>query len=107
MNKKVLLLSVVLMLPFSTFAVEGGYAGWPEHKLEHLSQELSLSAEQQAKMEAIFKEQHEKFRAIHEESHNRIKEVLNAEQMIKWEAMKQQRHEKHRKMREERKTQNP
>ena len=77
---------------------ENGDEAASDRKLEHLSKELQLSADQKAKLEAIFNEKHEKFRAIREESQNRIKEVLSAEQLTVWDAMKKRRHEKHHKM---------
>lgn len=98
MNKTILILITALSLSPTAFAVpgEGGYYGqYPEHKLDHMSKELSLSTDQKTKLEAIFKEQHEKFRAIHEDSHNRIKEVLNADQIAKWEQIINHRKEKH------------
>jgi Spy/CpxP family protein refolding chaperone len=85
-----------LILPLTAFANEGDYSAKPEHILEHLSKKLSLTADQKAKLETIFKEEHEKFKALHEESHNRIKEVLTPEQITKWEAMKKEHHGKHR-----------
>lgn len=109
MNRKILILASALLLPLTAAALpeEGGYDAPVDHKLEHLSKELQLSAEQKTKLETIFKEQHEKFRAIHEESHNRIKEVLNPEQITKWEQMKKQHQEKRRKMMEERRKPKP
>lgn len=96
-KRTALLLSTALVLSISTFtyAGGGGYAGKHTQKLEQLTQELSLSAEQKVQMEAVFKEQHEKFRAIHEESRNRIQQILTPEQMQRWEGMQQERREKH------------
>jgi periplasmic protein CpxP/Spy len=105
--KKIFIFTIAFILPLTAFAFGAGYDGPPEHKIEHLTKELSLTPDQQTKMETIFKEQHEKFRAIHEESHNRIKEILNAEQMTKWEAMKKMHQDKHHKKMLEFQKQNP
>lgn len=98
MNKKTLLLATALSLPLTVFARQGmeGHEALPHHRLERLEKELQLSPEQKAKLEVIFKEQHDKFQAIHDESHSRIKEVLSPEQITKWEKMKQQQQEKRR-----------
>ena len=90
-----LLLFSVLIQTHAALASPGenGYEANTEHKLEHLSKELQLSADQKAKLEAIFNEKHEKFRAIREESQSRIKQVLNDEQMAKWDSIKRQRFE--------------
>jgi Spy/CpxP family protein refolding chaperone len=103
MKKQIFMLAAALLLPLSiAFAdpAEGGYQGRHGHNLDHLSKELSLTAEQKASLETIFKEEHEKFRALHEESHTRIKAVLNGEQITKWEQIISQhksRHSKHQK----------
>ena len=57
-------------------------------KLEHLSDELQLSSEQKARLEAIFNEKHEKIRAIREETQQRVKAVLSDEQLLKWQSEK-------------------
>ncbi|QWF72347.1 hypothetical protein KEF85_07845 [Methylomonas paludis] len=86
---KILLFSTLCLSPLLAHseAVESGYIGTHGHRLEHLSKELALTADQKAKLETIFQEQSEKFRAIHEESHNRIKQVLDADQFGKWEKL--------------------
>lgn len=96
MNKKTILLAVALSFPVPVLAMPGldGNHMSPEHRLDRLEKELQLNPEQKAKVDEIFKEQHEKFRVIREESHARIKNVLNPEQIKKWDDMKQQRKEK-------------
>lgn len=96
MNTKMILLASVLSLPFTAFADMGNHEAPPHHRLERLEKELQLNAEQKAKLEVIFNEQHEKYRAIHDETHARVKEVLTPEQNDKWQAMQQQRMEKRR-----------
>ena len=93
------MLSAALMLPLVALAAsETGDETTSRHRLDRLSNELQLSVDQKAKLEAIFNEKHEKFRAIREESNNLIKEVLSAEQMSKFDAMRKLRYEKRRKM---------
>ena len=99
MKKNHLILAFALILPLHTaFAdpVEEGFKGRHHgHDLDKLSKELSLTAEQKASMETIFKEEHEKFKALHDESHSRIKAVLNGEQITKWEQIISQRKARH------------
>lgn len=95
MNKKLLILAAMLILPLTTVYADPFQSGHHGHHLERLSKELSLDAEQKAKVETIFKEEHEKFRALHEEAHNKIKEVLTAEQSAKWEKIISEHKEKH------------
>lgn len=98
-NKTALLLSAILMLPSGVFAYPGeaDYAIKQKHRLDQLSDELSLSAEQKAQMEAVFQEQHEKFRAIHEQAHDQIKQILTPGQLERWDVMQQEHHERHAK----------
>ncbi|QWF70140.1 hypothetical protein KEF85_12395 [Methylomonas paludis] len=97
MNIKILpliLLSIVVSFLQAPMAnAENDYEISREHKWEHLTEELQLSADQKAKLEAIYNEKHEKLRAIREESQNRIKELLTEEQLGKWNALKRQRYE--------------
>ena len=76
----------------------GGPGGWG-NPLEHLTKELDLTAEQQAKVapivdqakpqiEAIHREAMEKTRAIMENSAAQIRPLLNAEQQAKFDALK-------------------
>lgn len=97
MNKNILILAVALILLFSTFANSetNKYTDKHQQRLQQLTEELSLTVEQQSQIEIVFKQQHEKFRAIHEESNNRIKQILTPGQMSRWEGMQQQPHEKH------------
>ncbi len=79
----------LLAVLFSAAAIaEQDYDLPVEHRLERLTQELRLDADQRTKLEVIFKDQHEKFRLLHEQSHARMREVLTPEQLEKWEAMK-------------------
>lgn len=58
------------------------------HKMEMMTKELGLSAEQKVKFDAIFEEQRAKFHAIHEETKNRLQAVLTPEQLKKFEEMR-------------------
>lgn len=85
---------MALILPLTAVGYENVNETAPETKLEHLSNELQLTADQKAKLEAIFNERHEKIRAIREDTQNRVKAVLTEEQQTNWEAMKKHRYEK-------------
>lgn len=101
--------SSVIMLPSNASAAfnDEGRDVQSERKLEHMSKELQLSADQKAKLEAIFNEKHEKFRAIREEAQNRIKGVLSEEQITKWDELKKQRYEKRRSLLQDNSNGNP
>ena len=92
----------VFIMAFSLNAVaaanDNGIDGQAEPRMDHLSRELELDADQKAKLEAIFTEKHEKFRAIREQFQNNIREILSEEQMSKWEDLRKQRFAKHRKI---------
>jgi periplasmic protein CpxP/Spy len=98
MNKKIIIIALILALPFTVAAFPGDKGGIDEQhhgkRVEHLTKCLDLTPEQKTKVEVIFKEQETKFRAIHEETHKRLQEVLSKEQMTKMDDMKRQRHEK-------------
>jgi Spy/CpxP family protein refolding chaperone len=91
MHSKILLLISALVLPMTSYAAsDNNYETPASHKLDHLSKELGLTAEQKAKVDSIFKAQHEKFATIHRESHDKVTELLNPEQAAKWEEMRRQ-----------------
>jgi protein CpxP len=98
MNKKTLLLAFALVLPLSAVyadpIAEGKMCHHGRHA-GHLGKALGLSAEQQTKLDEIFKEEHEKFKALHEESHSKIKDVLTPEQQAKWEKLQSEHEGKH------------
>ena len=111
MYKKITIIALALSLPLAVAASSG--AGGPGHfghrgdKIERLSKELDLTADQKAKLEEIFKQEHEKFEAIRQDAHQQMKGVLNADQMAKFEELQKKRHEKWLKRREERMQQKP
>lgn len=99
MNKTILALALALALPLTAAAFPGDEPGPDGHhgrRIERLTKELNLTAEQKTKVEALFKEQHEKFKAIRDETKTRLGTILSPEQMAKMEEMKKQRQEKWR-----------
>ena len=103
MNKKIIILALALVLPLTASAFPGGkcdFEGYHANKVERLTKNLDLTAEQKTKVEALFKEQEGKFKIIHEENHKRLQEVLTKEQLTKFDEMKKQRHDKWQKKHE-------
>ncbi len=89
MNAKPLVLGLLLLTPgLASALTDTDYESYRERRLERLSSELQLSADQKAKLEAIYNEKHEKIRAIREEAQNRIRELLTEEQLSKWNQLK-------------------
>lgn len=85
MIKKIPICRILLLCLLAVPGRVGAEAG-----MEYLSDELQLTADQKARLEAIFNEKHEKYRAIREETQGRIREVLSAEQLEKWNSLKRQ-----------------
>ena len=103
MNKKIIILALALVLPLTAAAFPGGkcdFEGHHANKVERLTKNLNLTAEQKTKVEVIFKEQEGKFKIIHEETHKRLQEVLTKEQLTKFDELKKQRHDKWQKKHE-------
>jgi periplasmic protein CpxP/Spy len=103
MNKKIITLALALVLPLTAAAFPGDNPGFEGHyvnRVERLTKNLDLTAEQKTKVEAIFKEQEGKFKIIHEETRKRLQEVLTKEQITKFDEMKKQRHDKWQKKHE-------
>jgi protein CpxP len=99
MNKKLIsALLLTLSMPLTAIALEEPQGGLPRHhgqKIERLTEELGLNAEQKVKVEAIFKEQKEKFKAIHKETRTRLETVLTPEQITKLDEIHKNRYESH------------
>lgn len=96
MHKKIITMALACLLPVSIVVASPENPGPEWHhgeKIERLSKELDLSADQKTRLEAIFKEQHEKFKALHEERKKLMEGVLTKEQIVKWEALRKQHHE--------------
>ncbi len=97
MNKKIITLALALALPLTVAAFpgdRGDFEGHHAHRVERMTKNLNLTAEQKPKVEALFKVQEEKFKVIHDETHARLQEILTKEQMTKMDEMKKQHHEK-------------
>jgi len=105
MNKKIVTLAIALALPLTVAAFPGGDGGGFEghrgDRLERMSKQLDLNAEQKGKLEVIFKEQQEKSDAIHQDTRARMQKVLSSKQMAKLDEMKKLHQEKWQKRHEE------
>jgi Spy/CpxP family protein refolding chaperone len=56
-----------------------------ERRLERLTEALGLTADQQAKIKALFDAQRAKMKAIHEETRTKMMALLNSDQKAKFE----------------------
>ncbi|WP_411727843.1 hypothetical protein [Methyloglobulus sp.] len=64
-------------------------------KVGHLTKDLGLNTEQQAKVKAIFEEQEQKKKSLHEEVHAQMQQVLTPKQLSTMEE-KHKRHDAER-----------
>jgi Spy/CpxP family protein refolding chaperone len=107
MNVKLISMVIALALPLSVMAYPGGgkgdYEQYRAKKIERLNNELGLSEDQKAKVEALFKEQGEKHRALHTDTQSQLQTILTPEQNTRLEEMKQRRQEKWREKHQQRK----
>ena len=97
MNKKIIIMAMALALPLTVSAFPGegaGPGGKHANRLEKMAKKLDLSDDQKAKLEVIFKEQHEKHQALRKETRERISEILTAEQIEKMQKMKKRHQDK-------------
>ena len=90
---KIPMLALAGMLLFSVTAQAAGNDEGRDGA-DRMSNELQLSPDQKAKLEAIFNEKHEKIRAIREQAQARVREVLSEEQFSQWEQLKKRHREK-------------
>ncbi len=98
----ILLASAGLVTGSLAFANHPGKDGpHGEARLQHMKEELNLTADQEAKIRAIFQKQQEKMKAIHEQTRDSIASVLTAEQKAKFEQKRKERREKRRERFEE------
>lgn len=103
MHKSIIALALALALPVTVMAGPGEKGGYEDHhaaRLEHMTQELGLSADQKTKLEGVFNDSREKFKAIHEQMKKQIEGILTKEQLAKYQELKKQRHEKWKNQRE-------
>ncbi|MGR8929642.1 MAG: Spy/CpxP family protein refolding chaperone [Gammaproteobacteria bacterium] len=112
MNKKILTIALAISLPLAVTAYAGG--GGPDHfgkhrgdRVERLTKELDLTAEQKTKLEAVFQQEEEKRKVLREETHRQMQEFLSPEQMTKLEELRKQRYDMWKKRHEERRHQQP
>ncbi len=78
-----------------------GYGHDPKAHLEKLTEKLSLTQEQQAKILPIIEEKHQKMEALHQQmkemrqqAMGKIEAELTPEQQVKWKEMQEERQEK-------------
>lgn len=95
MNKKLIGFMLLLALPLAAAAEMNALPDAHKH-VEHLTKELSLTSDQQVKVEAIFNTQREKMKAAHEEAKTALKAVFTPEQLTKFEAIQEKHQEMHK-----------
>ena len=93
--------TLVSLLAVSGLSLAGGPRG-PEQRLAHLSEALTLTDDQRAAMEDIFREQGQAMRQLHAETESKIASVLTEEQEVKLKTMREERREKWEERRERR-----
>ncbi len=103
MNPKIVIMAIALTLPLTVSAFPGGkaedHAAFRAQRVERLTEELNLNAEQKTQVEQIFQQQRDKQEALRQETHQRLQAVLSPEQMSRFEALKQERQAKWQKHR--------
>ncbi len=100
----VFMLTVALSLSGAAAWADGdghGYGHDPKAHLEKLTEKLSLTQEQQAKILPIIEEKHQKMEALHQQmkemrqqAMGKIEAELTPEQQVKWKEMQEERQEK-------------
>ncbi|MDD4915437.1 MAG: hypothetical protein PHW13_10440 [Methylococcales bacterium] len=104
MRKQFLMIALAIALPLTAVAAtedNSAAMGGRCDRIDYLTKELSLSAEQKTKLETVFKENKEKFKALHAEKRQQIEAVLNKEQIEKFDKLKKQHHEEWEKKHED------
>lgn len=94
MNKKTIGIVLALSIPLTAMAVEDTQAEVAK-KVECLTKDVGLNAEQQAKVQTIFEQKAQKAKALREEIHAQIQQVLTPEQVAAME--KKHKHHGHKK----------
>jgi Spy/CpxP family protein refolding chaperone len=98
MNKKLISIVLALSIPLTAIAGQGPQSDFERphgQKIERLTRELGLGADQKTKVESLFKEQKEKYKALHEETRGQLQKILTPEQMTKLDEI-HKRHHGHR-----------
>lgn len=75
--------------------------------VQHMNKDLDLTAEQQSKLKAVFKEQGKKMRALRQETEAEINQVLTPEQQAKAKQLREERIKKFKEKRGEWKKKHP
>ena len=108
MNKTLFVLTLLMTMPLAISAAPDDQHehGWKHDwrhgdKIEHLTKELNLTADQKTQAEAIFAAQKEKFKALHAEGRKNFAALLNKDQLAKFEQMQKAREEMWQKRRAE------
>ncbi len=111
MKKNIFALALLIVMPLSISAASddqhehGGWKhGWNHggrhgDKIERLTKELNLTADQKTQAEAIFAAQKEKFKALYEEGQKNFSALLTKDQLAKFEQIEKERKEKWEKRR--------
>jgi len=93
-----LIVAVLLGVAFTGSVALAKYRGDKgermDRRVERLSSELSLSADQETKIRSIFEEQKEKMKALREETRKKVASVLTADQKTKFEGLREKHREK-------------
>lgn len=97
MNKKLVSVVMIMLMPLTGMAAVNDASPHEWHRgerIERLTQELGLSADQKAQLVTIFQQHHEKLKALHDEQHKLLEGVLTKEQMAKYDTLRKERYEK-------------
>lgn len=96
MNKKLISIVLALSIPLTAIAGQEPQSNFERphgQKIERLTRELGLDAEQKTKVESLFKEKKEKYKALHEETRGQLQKILTPEQMTKLDEIHNRHHE--------------
>ena len=101
MKKQIYALVLLIAAPLSISAApdehheHGWKQGWRHgDKIERLTKELNLTADQKTQAEAIFTAQKEKLKALHQEGWKNFSALLTKYQLAKFEQIQKERQEK-------------
>lgn len=80
MNKQLLSVVLALSIPMTALAT-GDMEADINKKMGHLTKDLGLNTEQQAKVKAIFEKKEQQKKVLHAEVHAQLQQVLTPEQL--------------------------
>lgn len=100
MKKTLIALTLMMSIPFAALAAEAPKADAAKDckKSAHLTKDLGLNADQQAKVDAAFADNESKRKALHDELAAKLKEILTPEQYAKMKEKHDKMKEKHAEM---------